>query len=565
MDKKISLTRIDGTKDFFVRGETAVVERIARPTVVHAASSNSYDKTNLGNFPEINPHVVVIIPPVVCHNLDPHTGIPFMPHMAAHLAGALKHGGGRHVQVIDCFGLQPNERQVVGEFMLMGVDEDWVVGHLAPGTINCFIYCRTIAEFIAVERLVAKIKEQRPEVKITLFENVQAVTSYSLRHVVQEFLGKGVDCIIMGEPEDRVVDVAKRLEEGRSLAGILGIAYREDGEIKVSAPSEFPANLDALPMPAWENFPLKGYWTAGFAHAPVSGRKFLPILTSRGCPYRCTFCIAPEVNPKWRGRSAKHVVDEMEHFYRTLGITDYHVSDLDPTVSDKRTREICQELIKRDLPLTWKLAQGTKIETIKSEETLELMAKAGCVFVSFSPESGSKRLLKIMNKPFDHEHALKMAEKMNTLNIRMQAVFIGGVPGEEPADREMSVAYAKKLLKAGVDEVSLVVFTPLPGAKLSGALNDFKHYSQCTPSPAWRKDYKILMAYRRRMYVNLFAYKAIYHPEKLMREMWGVLTLKFQTKMEMSLFKQVKLYALRYIPWMFALLDSDRELKNVAD
>ena len=486
-----------------------------------------------------------------------------MPHMAAHLVGALKHSGGRDVQVIDCFGLQPNHRQVVGEFMLMGVDEDWVVGHLAPSAINCFIYCRTIAEFIAVERLVAKIKQERPRMKVTLFENVQSVTSYSLRHVAHEFLQKGVDCIIMGEPEDRVVEVAKRLEDGQSLGGIPGLAYREDGKIIVGAPSKLPANLDALPMPAWENFPLQGYWIAGFAHAPVSGAKFLPILTSRGCPYRCTFCIAPEVNPTWRGRSAKHVVDEMEHFYHTLGITDFHVSDLDPTVSDKRTREICRELIARKLPITWKLAQGTKIETIKSEETLELMAEAGCVFISFSPESGSLKLLKIMNKPFDHEHGLRMAEKMNRLNIRVQAVFIGGVPGEEAADRSMSLAYASKLIKAGVDEISLVVFTPLPGAKLSGAINDFKHYSQCTPSPAWRKDYKILMAYRRRMYLNLFACKALYHPGKLVREMWGLLTLRFQTKMEMSLFKQAKLYALRYTPWFFRHLDADKELRNV--
>lgn len=515
--------------------------------------------------PKVKPSVAVIVPPVVCHNLDPHTGIPFMPHMAAHLVGALKHTGGRHVQVIDCFGLQPNYRQVIGEFMLMGVDEDWVVEHLIPDTVNCFIYCRTIAEFIAVERLVAKIKQTLPRMKISLFENVQAVTSYSLRHVAPEFLKKGVDCIIMGEPEDRVVEVTERFEEGRSLAGIPGLAYREGGEVTVSDPSKLPANLDSLPMPAWENFPLKGYWIAGFAHAPVSsGARFLPILTSRGCPYRCTFCIAPEVNPTWRGRSAKHVVDEMEHFFHVLGITDYHISDLDPTVSDKRTREICHELIRRNLPIIWKLAQGTKIETIKSEETLDLMAKAGCKFVSFSPETGSPSLLKIMNKPFDHDHALRMAKRMNELNIRMQAVFIGGVPGEKPIDRDMSFAYAKKLIMAGVDEISLVVFTPLPGAKLSGEMNDFKHYSQCTPSPAWRKDYKILMNYRRRMYVSLFVSKALFFPRKLMREIGGLLTLNFQTKMEMSLFKQAKLYALRYLPRFFRRLDADRELRNVA-
>lgn len=523
--------------------------------------------SNLHGNPERSdrPDVIVIIPPVVCHNLDPHTGIPFMPHMAAHLVGSLKYIDKRRVQVIDCFGLQPNSRQIIGEFMLMGVNESWVVAHMAPTAINCFIYCRTIAEFIAVERLIDNIKRIRPDTKITLFENVQAVTSYSLRHVTSHFLEKGVDCIIMGEPEDRVIEVARRLESGEPLKGIEGIAYVEGGKTKVSPPSELPKNLDALPLPAWENFPLSGYWKAGFAHAPVSGRfsRFLPILTSRGCPYRCTFCIAPEVNPTWRGRSAKHVVDEMEHFFVSLGVTDFHISDLDPTVSDKRTRGICEELIRRKLPITWKLAQGTKIETIKSEETLELMAKAGCKFVSFSPESGSSKLLKIMNKPFNHEHGLRMARKMHSLDIRMQAVFIAGVPGEEPEDREMSLAYATKLIEAGVDEISCVVFTPLPGAKLSSAINDFSHYSQCTPSPAWRKDYSILMVYRRRMYLNLLLSKARYHPRKLVREFLRLVTLRFETKMEMSVFKQVKLYGLRYAPWLYPLQDAEKELGNV--
>ncbi|MBU6234372.1 MAG: B12-binding domain-containing radical SAM protein [Alphaproteobacteria bacterium] len=515
--------------------------------------------------PAALPWATLIVPPVVCHNLDPHTGIPFMPHMAAHLAGTLKHHGKRNVQVIDCFGLQPNNTQVVGEFLLMGVDEAWVSKHIHPQSAHCFIYCRTIAEFIAVERLIHRIRQDHPHIAITLFENVQAVTSYSLRHVAKEFIGKGADCILMGEPEDRVIEVAAKLETKQPLDGILGVAYRRGDEVVVSAPSKLPAELDAMAMPAWENFPLRGYWQAGFAHAPVErGTKFLPILTSRGCPYRCTFCIAPEVNPTWRARSAKNVVDEMEHFYRTLGVTDYHVSDLDPTVNDKRTKEICNELIARNLPITWKLAQGTKIETIKSEETLELMKKAGCVFVSFSPESGSSKLLKIMNKPFDHEHALRMAKKMASLGIKMQAVFIGGVPGEEPDDRDMSVAYAKRLIEAGVDEVSLVIFTPLPGAKLSSAINDFSHYSQCTPSPAWRKDYKILTAYRMRMYTNLLVCKARYHPDKLVAEVFRLVTLRFKTKMEMSLFKQAKLYALRYAPWIFPKLDAEAELKNVA-
>ena len=497
--------------------------------------------------------VAVIVPPVVCHDLDPHTGIPFMPHIAGHAAGALREGG-HNVQAIDCFGVDCHSRKVVGEFLLMGVDENWVATNLRPETHCVFIYARAITEFIAIELLIHKLNQTHPNTKIVLFENIQSVTSYALVHVADKFIECGADVVITGEPETRINDVLQSLFKSDALAKIPGLVYADGESEKVvnSGPAELVDDLDALPMPAWDLFPLDGYWSASFSHAPaLKGTRFVPLLTSRGCPYRCTFCIAPSVNPKWRGRSAVNLVDEMEHMYRTLKITDFHISDLDPTVNDKRTRSICEELIRRNLPVTWKLAQGTKIETIKNEQTLELMAKAGCRFISFSPESGSKRMLEIMNKPFNHEHGLRMAKKMHALGIRIQAVFIAGVPGEKIEDQDASVAYAKKLIKAGVDEISLVIFTPLPGAKLADAISGFTHYSQCSPSPNWRDDYKMLTRYRRRMYLTLFSYKLIWHPVEFFTMVFRIFAKRFETKMEMSIYKQAKLYGLRYTSVLF--------------
>lgn len=494
----------------------------------------------------------VVVPQVVCHDLDPHTGIPFMPHIAAHFVGALRDEG-FGVQVFDCFGAGPHRRILLGEFMLMGQDVDWILDNLSTNTKVCYIYCRTIAEFVAVERIIAALKKYRPEVKVVLFENVQAVTSYSLRPVAQEWIDKGVDLVLLGEPEDRAGTVTRLLFSGGSFANVPGIACRDPatGGTVVTDPAPLRKDLDAFAMPAWDLFQLDGYWRVGFAHAPCSERRFLPILTSRGCPFRCTFCIAPSVNPEWRARSPSHVVDEMEHFYRTLGISDFHISDLNPTVQDKRTQAICKEIIARNLPITWKLAQGTKIESIKSEETIDLMARAGCVFVSFSPESGSKRLLGIMNKPFDHDHALRMARRMHQLGIRMQAVFIGGVPGEEEDDRQQSLDYARKLLDAGVDEISLVIFTPLPGAALANSIKGFHHYSQCTPSPNWRPDYKELLRYRRRMYLQLFRHR-FSAPRELLATLVSIVRRRFATKMEMSIYKQGKLYMLHTAPALFS-------------
>lgn len=508
--------------------------------------------------------VSVIVPPVVVHHLDPHTGIPFMPHMAAYLAGALRECG-YPLQVFDCFGMQPNQRQIVNkEFMLLGLPESEIAVHLNPAVKVCFIYCRTMAEFIAIERMAGAIRKRHPDVKICLFENIQAVTSFSLQNVANELLNPQIDVLVMGEPETRACALVESLLAGEPLDAVPGLAYRgDDGEVIFSSEVRLEEGLDELAMPAWDLFPLEGYWTAGFAHAPCGNGKFLPLLTSRGCPFKCKFCLSPFVNPRWRSRSAVNVVDEIEHFAKTLGVRDFHISDLNPTVSDKRTREICGEILKRGLSVTWKLAQGTKIETIKNEETLELMARAGCRFVAFSPETGSRRLLKKVNKPFDFEHGLRMVRKMNELGIRTQACFLAGLPGEEEADRRMTLQYVKKLIAAGVDEISCYIFTPVPGSELSRALEGYDHYSQCTPSPNWRSDYKEVLAFRHRMYRTYFLYK-LTCPRKVLREIWGLLTGRFQTKMEMSLFKQVKLFGLRYCPGIFRRRDSSAELDRLA-
>ncbi|MGV8058393.1 MAG: B12-binding domain-containing radical SAM protein [Smithellaceae bacterium] len=495
-------------------------------------------------------HVTIIVPPVVVHHLDPHTGIPFMPHIAAYAAAALKQAG-YGVQVLDCLGLQPHERQVVGEFMLLGLNEREVARNISPETRVCFIYCRTISELIAVSRMIAAIKSCRRDIKICLFENTQAVTSFSLRDLAADFFKDGADVLILGDPEDRMVHLTDRLIKSSGIKDIHEISFLgSDGQPFFTVSSQQEVNVDSLPFPAWEIFPLEGYWLIGFAHAPIGGDRFLPILTSRGCPYKCLFCVAPTLSNNWRPRLASSVVDEMEYFYKAMGVREFHVSDFNPTVSDERVREICNLILRRSLPVTWKLAQGTKIETIKNEETLELMAKAGCSYISFSPESGSKRMLKSVNKPFDFEHGLRMTRKMSELGIKTQACFIAGLPGEEKQDRVDSLNYVKKLVAAGVDEINVPVFTPVPGSGLSKAIDGYTQYAQCTFSPTWRSDYREVNSFRYRMYLTFFLHK-LKHPRKVFREIKGLLTGRFQTKMEMSFFKLIKLFILRYCPCFF--------------
>jgi len=99
-------------------------------------------------------------------------------------------------------------------------------------------------------------------------------------------------------------------------------------------------------------------------------------------------------NRQWRARSAKNVVEEMQTHATTFGVQEFHIEDPNPTVNNKRIRNISEEIIRRKLHVIWKIAAGTKIETIRDEATISLMAKSGCRYISISPETGSPRILK---------------------------------------------------------------------------------------------------------------------------------------------------------------------------
>ncbi len=490
-------------------------------------------------------NIDIIVPRVVVHKLDPHTGIPFLPHMAGYLAGTIKNLG-YDLNVIDAFGEDSSESSADGDFLLLGISENKIISMIKKETKICFIYCKVIEDLYAVEKLMLEIKKRRPDIKICLFENIQTTNSFSLKKIIEYLFKKGCDFVIFGEPENKIDEVIISLIEKRE-PNVDGVAYFYKNKLVVKNNENFNKELDNLPFPLWEKFNLEGYWKIGFAHAPVKNNtKFLPLLTSRGCPFRCKFCVSPTLNPKWRKRSAVNVVNEMEYFYKKMGVTDFHVSDLDPTVDEKRIIEICNLLIEKKLPIEWKLSQGTKVETIKNLSTLKLLKDSKLTFFAFSPETGSKDLMKKLNKPFDYEHALNVTSNLNKLGIFSQACFILGTPPETKRDRAQTLTYIKKLVKAGIDEIALYIYSPIPGSYFADQVEGFKHYSELSRSPTWRKDYKEVNFFRIKAYLTFFLYKLIFQPKKVLLEIFRLLNMEFKTKMEMSLFKYIKLRIIKF-------------------
>ncbi|MBI4684364.1 MAG: B12-binding domain-containing radical SAM protein [Nitrospirae bacterium] len=449
------------------------------------------------------------------------------------------------VKAIDAFGEKPHQSTRNGNYLMLGLTHDEIIREIPSDCKVIFVYAINLTNHISTIGIVEAIKRKFKDTPLIVVENTQAVTAYALSCVAESFYKAGADYVLTGEGEHRAAELANFLINGfGDVHQLDGVGSREFYNI----PSGHIADLDALPFPAWELFPLKNYWDIHFAHGPFTKKRYLPILTSRGCPYQCGFCVIPKTNNRaWRKRSAKNVVDEMEFFSQTYNIQEFHIEDVDPTISDERTRDICRDIISRKLNINWKIVSGTKIETIRDEETVDLMARSGCSYISISPESGSSRVLKLMNKPFNLPHAERLAAHMSKAGIKLQVCFVLGFPGETEEDLKMTWDLVHRLTRKGVDEIALFIVTPVPGSSIFESFYGYNSLSELNFSPTWREDYERLNRFRLDLYKHFLLWKLLSHPLKFLKQPINFMIRRFETKMEMVPYRalSIRFYEIR--------------------
>ena len=434
--------------------------------------------------------------------------------------------------------MNPKKCQKNENSLIFGADINEVDQNILKNANCFFVYANQVANHLSVIRIIKYLKENFNTKPVIVLENSQAVTAYSLSVIRNEFLNIGCDYIIVGDLEKSALQLYNNLNQKEKIQNIQGIISKEFVNDKIN----FVENLDSLHFPAWEDFPLENYWELGYSHGPISNKKYLPILTSRGCPYPCNFCVVPKTNErKWRSRTPNNMLNEIKFWQNKLGITEFHFEDLNPTVNDKRTKEFCKLLIKENIKIEWKIVAGTKVESIKDDETIELLSRAGCKYISISPESGSKQVMQNINKPFNYQHALKSVKKMNEQKIFTQACFIIGYPEEKKVDLIQTRKMIFDLTKRGIDEIAVFIITPIPGSSIYGKFEGFSTLSNLTFTPTWRKDYKKLYKERLIMYFIFLCTKLIFHPIKMFKQIVNFFRKRFDTKMEMVPFKVLRL------------------------
>jgi anaerobic magnesium-protoporphyrin IX monomethyl ester cyclase len=259
-----------------------------------------------------------------------------------------------------------------------------------------------------------------------------------------------IDSIVMGEGEHAFPELLAALDEGRSLSGIAGVGFRESGRIVVNPQGDFIQNLDALPFPDRDLLPTEKYYNVlGDSKVVMTS-----LVTSRGCPFKCTFC-TPKDGKVCRMRSPENVVDEIEECYKK-GITDFDIVDDTFTLNKKRALAICDLILERGLKITMDLR--ARVDTV-NQELLDRMAEAGCNRVRFGVESGDPGVLRNIMKGITLEQvreAYRMAKKTGMVTF---SYFMLGMPGETEVEIRKSLDLAKEIAP---DFAQFLIFTPFP-------------------------------------------------------------------------------------------------------
>jgi anaerobic magnesium-protoporphyrin IX monomethyl ester cyclase len=264
---------------------------------------------------------------------------------------------------------------------------------------------------------------------------------------------KTVDIVVRGEGEETLLEIAKQSAELKKINEIKGITFRKDNQIIQSPDRPFIQNLDALPRPAYKYIPIERY--------RITGMKLLPIISSRGCPFQCSFCVASQMfGAKYRARSPKNVLDELEWLrdeYKAEGIA---FQDDTLTFDRKRALEICEGMIDRRIDLPW--GCGSRADVV-TRELLASMSKAGCDEICFGVESGCQRIRDSLKKRVTTkqcENAIKWAKEAG---IFVTVSVIIGYPGETKETLQESLDFVRRMEP---DDVWLCHATPFLGTEL---------------------------------------------------------------------------------------------------
>lgn len=273
------------------------------------------------------------------------------------------------------------------------------------------------------------------------------------------------DFVIVGEGEQTLLQLIEYLEQGKPADTVPGVYSRKTGSC---TPRDVIENLDEFPFPDWEQLDPRTYQKAPHGglvkHFPVA-----PIITTRGCPYDCTFCASPQLwHRRIRYRSAANVIQEIRYVVEHFGVKEIHFEDDNLTLKRAHIEAICQQLLNQNFRISWATPNGVRADTL-TPDLLQLMKRSGCYSIAFGVESANQQILNTIRKhtTLDTlEQAIRMAHKAGMIT---QGFFIFGLPGETQKTIQHTIDFARRM---PLDKAQFLLLDVLPGSELWDQLHE---------------------------------------------------------------------------------------------
>jgi len=378
----------------------------------------------------------------------------------AYLCGALE--GLHEVMVLDSLAEGFYNLEAIGkEYVKYGLSFNDIkrrISDFSPDIVG--ISCLFSAQVDNVYQ-IAKIAKEVDEKIITIIGGAHpsAEPEGCLRD-------KNVDFVVIGEGEGPLKTLLGRLEAGKDFREVNAIGFRSGGRMilnRKKTPDD--VNIDGIPFPRWDIFPLEKYFAVNNPHgAPARRVPFLPMITSRGCPFDCVFCSVHNIWGRgYKGRSPKNVLSEIRHLIYKFGIKEILFEDDNLTLDKERAVEILQGIIDNNFDIAWSVPNGIAVQTL-DEDMLRLMKKSGCYRISVGIESGDEEMLRgVIKKPIGLDNIKPLMSKARKIGLDTVSFFVVGLPGENEQKLKKTFRFAESI---GADNTNFFFATPLPGTRL---------------------------------------------------------------------------------------------------
>jgi len=400
---------------------------------------------------------LLILPPEENRRLIPRLGIMY-------ISSFLK-SNGLDVSILDCKALDfsfrdKNSYKIINNSIWCPIDWSRLereISKIKPDIVGISAMTNDINNAHEVAKIVKRLNKKIP----VIIGGVHATCMP--KETLEEF--PYFDILVRGEGEEIMAEIVETLERGRQIKDINGILFRSNGQILQTPVRSELKELDKLPFPDYDGVPLEIYTqfikkTNYLDNIDATGF----YLSSRGCPYHCTFCASIKVHGhKLRERSVGNVIQELKQYTKKYGTKMFWFWDDTLTVNKKRVLSLCEELIKEKLDLT--ISCYARVNTI-DEELIRRMKQAGFRYIYYGIETGSEKVLKDIRKDITLSQAREAVKLSSKYGLYTTAGFMIGHPTDTKESIEQTIKFANDLIPLGLRLAAFWVAIPLPGTEM---------------------------------------------------------------------------------------------------